>query len=30
MGPWSLKLTEAEVSAAAYFVRGFFQGGSGQ
>jgi len=26
MGPWSLKLTEAEVSAAAYYVRGFYRG----
>jgi cytochrome c oxidase cbb3-type subunit 2 len=26
MAPWSSELSEAELSAAAYFVRGFFQG----
>ena len=30
MGPWSLKLTDPEVSAAAYFVRAFYQGGPSQ
>jgi mono/diheme cytochrome c family protein len=30
MGPWSIKLTEPEVSSAAYFVRTFFQGGPNQ
>jgi len=28
MAPWSRELSEAELSAAAYFVRGFFQGGN--
>jgi mono/diheme cytochrome c family protein len=27
MAPWALKLSDAEVSAAAQFVRGFYQGG---
>lgn len=27
MAPWALKLSDAEVSAAAFFVRGFYQGG---
>ncbi len=27
MAPWSGRLSEAEVSAAAYFVRGFYKGG---
>jgi mono/diheme cytochrome c family protein len=26
MAPWSTKLTEAELSAVAYYVRGFFEG----
>lgn len=30
MGPWSTKLTEPEVSAGAYYVRSFFQGGPSQ
>jgi len=25
MAPWTSQLSEAELSAAAYFVRGFFQ-----
>ena len=28
MAPWTSQLSEAELSAAAYFVRGFFQGGN--
>jgi cbb3-type cytochrome c oxidase subunit II len=30
MGPWALKLPDAEVSAPAYYVRTFFQGGQPQ
>ena len=28
MAPWTSQLSEAELSAVAYFVRGFFQGGN--
>jgi high-affinity iron transporter len=28
MAPWTSQLSEAELSAAAYYVRGFFQGGN--